>query len=187
MFSRANLHQVQISFQSRTDESVDARLSLIRFSLSVLFIMREIVVRACSRSDNTQNTKKSILISESDGVHLQSLGPACTRNGSDSPQNILSCAALKFLTVSIRGKQNNTAARPICFAQTTSIFAIAIKCLEICDRWFSTARRVRAAAHPDLPAAAARRLSVKAAQITQLLRPLSPSLISVLIVEEDRS
>lgn len=39
--------------------------------LSQLFIIHKIVVRVCKRSDNTENTKKSILISESDGVHLR--------------------------------------------------------------------------------------------------------------------
>ncbi len=39
--------------------------------LSQLFITEQIVVRVCKQSDNTENTKKSILISQSDAVHLR--------------------------------------------------------------------------------------------------------------------
>lgn len=37
--------------------------------LSPLFIIQEVDVRLCKRSDNTENTKESILISQSDGVN----------------------------------------------------------------------------------------------------------------------
>lgn len=59
-------------FQSWTgaDGSTDAKVESAPF-LSRLFIIQQIVVRVCERSDNTENTKKSILISESDGVHLR--------------------------------------------------------------------------------------------------------------------
>lgn len=60
----------------RTEESTCKRLLLCPKAesvlfLSQLFIIQEIVVRVCERSDNAENTKKSILISESNGVHLR--------------------------------------------------------------------------------------------------------------------
>lgn len=39
--------------------------------LSPLFIIQEIAVKLCRQSDNTENTKESILISESNGVNLR--------------------------------------------------------------------------------------------------------------------
>lgn len=72
--------------------------------------------------------------------------------------------------------------------KTTSIFAIAVKCLRTISNLLLKQPDSPNRGTFDLPTdRPTRRLPVKAAQITELLKHLSSSLISILIVEEDRS
>lgn len=137
------------------------------------------------RSDNTENTKKSILICESNSVHLcvwDHMYPQWIR----FHQNILSSAFLNFLTLSIKKKNNKIV--PDLIFNSTSIFNTAVKWLTTISNFEFPQTNTQTMAHFDLPADHLTRcLSVKAAQITELLKHLSSSLISILIVKEDRS
>lgn len=68
MKKKSNLNTEPTDTRRSSAKKIQTQFHLV---LSPLFIIQEIAVRLCRQSDNTENTKESILISESNGVNLR--------------------------------------------------------------------------------------------------------------------